>query len=113
MTTLFGISNCDTIKKAKSWLDANGINYTFHDYKKSGIDKSTLVEWCKEFGYEALLNKRGTTWRKLDDSLKQSVNESTAIKIMMEHTSVIKRPVLISGKTRILGFDEASYQSLL
>jgi len=113
MTTLFGISNCDTIKKAKRWLDANGVDYTFHDYKKSGIDKSTLTQWCQEFGYESLLNKRGTTWRKLDDHLKESVNESSAIKIMMENTSVIKRPVLISGKIRILGFDEASYQSLL
>ena len=113
MTTLYGISNCDTIKKAKRWLDDNNIAYDFHDYKKSGIDKKSLQAWCSEFGFESLLNKRGTTWRKLDDSLKENVDEAAAIEIMLENHSVIKRPVLISGKTRILGFDESAYQSLL
>lgn len=113
MTTLYGISNCDTIKKAKRWLDDNNIAYDFHDYKKSGIDKKLLQTWCSEFGFESLLNKRGTTWRKLDDSLKDNVDENAAIEIMLENHSIIKRPVLISGKTRILGFDENAYQSLL
>lgn len=113
MTTLYGISNCDTIKKAKRWLDDNNIAYDFHDYKKSGIDKKSLQTWCSEFGFESLLNKRGTTWRKLDDSLKDNVDENAAIEIMLENHSIIKRPVLISGKTRILGFDENAYQSLL
>ena len=113
MTTLYGISNCDTIKKAKRWLEEHNIDYDFHDYKKAGIDKNTLKTWCKEFGFEALLNKRGTTWRKLDDVLKKNVDEASAIDIMAKHTSIIKRPVLISGKTRLVGFDEASYKTLL
>ncbi len=113
MTTLYGISNCDTIKKARRWLDDHNVDYDFHDYKKAGIDSKTLQDWCKEFGFESLLNKRGTTWRKLDDTLKDNVDEASAIDIMCEHTSVIKRPVLISGSTRILGFDENAYQSLL
>jgi len=113
MTTLYGISNCDTIKKAKCWLEDHNVDYDFHDYKKAGIDKETLQAWCKEFGFESLLNKRGTTWRKLDDTLKDNVDEASAIDIMCEHTSVIKRPVLISSSTRILGFDENAYQSLL
>jgi arsenate reductase len=113
MTTLYGISNCDTIKKARRWLDDHNVDYDFHDYKKAGIDKETLQAWCKEFGFESLLNKRGTTWRKLDDTLKDNVDEASAIDIMCEHTSVIKRPVLISGSTRILGLDENAYQFLL
>ncbi len=113
MTTLYGISNCDTIKKARRWLDDHNVDYDFHDYKKAGIDKETLQAWCKEFGFESLLNKRGTTWRKLDDTLKDNVDEASAIDIMCEHTSVIKRPVLISGSTCILGFNENAYQSLL
>jgi len=113
MTTLYGISNCDTIKKAKCWLDDHNVEYNFHDYKKAGIYKETLQAWCKEFGFESLLKKRGTTWRKLDVTLKDNVDEASAIDIMCEHTSVIKRPVLISGSPRILGFDENAYQSLL
>lgn len=113
MTTLYGIPNCDTIKKARKWLGDNNIAYEFHDYKKVGIDKETLQNWCKELGYETLINKRGTTWRKLDDELKNNINEANAIKIMQENTSVIKRPVLISDKTNIVGFNEADYKSLL
>jgi arsenate reductase len=113
MTTLYGIPNCDTIKKARKWLDDKNIAYEFHDYKKAGIDRKTLENWCKEFGYETLINKRGTTWRKLDDQLKNNINETSAIKIMQENTSVIKRPVLISDHTKIVGFNEADYKSLL
>lgn len=113
MTTLYGIPNCDTIKKARKWLDDKNIAYEFHDYKKAGIDRETLESWCKEFGYETLINKRGTTWRKLDDQLKNNINETSAIKIMQENTSVIKRPVLISDHTKIVGFNEADYKSLL
>ena len=113
MTTLYGIPNCDTIKKARKWLGDNNIAYEFHDYKKVGIDKETLQNWCKELGYETLINKRGTTWRKLDDELKNNINEANAIKIMQENTSVIKRPVLISDKTKIVGFNETDYKSLL
>ena len=113
MTTLYGIPNCDTIKRARKWLDDKNIAYEFHDYKKTGIDRKTLENWCKEFGYETLINKRGTTWRKLEDQLKNNINETSAIKIMQENTSVIKRPVLISDHTKIVGFNEADYKSLL
>ena len=113
MTTLYGIPNCDTIKRARKWLDDKNIAYEFHDYKKAGIDRKTLQNWCKEFGYETLINKRGTTWRKLEDQLKNNINETSAIKIMQENTSVIKRPVLISDHTKIVGFNESDYKSLL
>jgi len=113
MTTLYGIPNCGTIKRARKWLDDKNIAYEFHDYKKAGIDRKTLQNWCKEFGYETLINKRGTTWRKLEDQLKNNINETSAIKIMQENTSVIKRPVLISDHTKIVGFNEADYKSLL
>jgi arsenate reductase (glutaredoxin) len=113
MTTLYGISNCDNIKKAKDWLESNGVDYSFHDYKNEGIDAATLKLWCNEFGFEALLNRRGTTWRKLDESVKNNINESKAIGIMQDNASIIKRPVLISGKIKILGFNEAEYKTLL
>ena len=113
MTTLYGISNCDTIKKAKDWLENNGVDYSFHDYRNSGIDAATLQLWCKDFGFEALLNRRSTTWRKLDESVKSNINESKAIGIMQDNPTIIKRPVLISGKIKILGFNEAEYKTLL
>jgi len=113
MTTLYGINNCDTIKKAKRWLEANGIEYCFHDYKKVGIDQKTLTNWCEQFGWEAVLNKRGTTWRKLDEDLKAGINPIKAIALMQEQPSMIKRPVFISGNKKLLGFDEKSWQSLL
>ena len=113
MTTLYGIPNCDTIKKARRWLDMHGVDYDFHDYKKAGIDKATLKKWCREFGVESVVNKRGTTWRKLDDALKENLDEASAIEIMQAQPSVIKRPVLVSGKQMILGFDEAAYKKSL
>ena len=113
MTTLYGISNCDTVRKARRWLDTHGIEYDFHDYKKAGIDKATLKTWCAAFGYETLLNTRGTTWRKLDDAMKRDMNEARAIDIMLAHHSVIKRPVLVAGAKKLVGFDEAAYKCLL
>jgi arsenate reductase (glutaredoxin) len=113
MITLYGISNCDTIKKAKRWLDEQSIDYIFHDYKKLGIDETKLTQWCNELGYQILLNQRGTTWRKLSDEDKADLNEKKAIKIMINNTSIIKRPVLDTGKTRIVGFNQSQYESLL
>ncbi|MFK8081809.1 MAG: ArsC family reductase [Granulosicoccus sp.] len=111
--TVFGIPNCDTVKKARKWLDANDISYEFHDYKKKGIDKKTLKSWCKELGWDALLNRRGTTWRKLDESDKADVNETRAVDLMVEHTSMIKRPVIAHDGGLLLGFDEAHYRETL
>ena len=113
MIILYGISNCDTIKKSRYWLENNGLDYRFHDYKKAGIDKKILKTWCSEFTYEALLNTRGTTWRKLDDKTKSNIDEAKAINIMQENTSIIKRPVLVSDNRKILGFNEADYKTLL
>ena len=113
MITLYGINNCDTIKKARQWLKEHAIEYTFHDYKKLSIDKPTLKTWCNELSYQALLNTRGTTWRKLDDSTKADMNEEKAIDIMLNNTSIIKRPLLDTGLTKILGFDKSQYETLL
>lgn len=111
--TVFGIPNCDTVKKARKWLDANEINYEFHDYKKKGVDKKKLESWSNELGWDALLNRRGTTWRKLDESDKADVNEARAIDLMVEHTSMIKRPVIEYDSGLLLGFDEEKYRQAL
>lgn len=113
MTTLYGINNCDTVKKARRWLEANGVEYTFHDYKKAGIDRASLQRWCDELGYESLLNTRGTTWRKLDAAAKADMDEARAIDLMLEHNSIIKRPVLVSGDRTLVGFSEDAWKSLL
>jgi arsenate reductase len=110
---LYGIPNCDTVKKARTWLEANALPYRFHDYKKAGIDAATLRAWCTEFGYEQVLNKKGTTWRQLDPSVYKDLDQNKAIKLMQQHTSLIKRPMLETGSRRLLGFDQDSYQSLI
>ncbi|HEY0961215.1 MAG TPA: ArsC family reductase [Pseudomonadales bacterium] len=113
MTTLYGIPNCDTVKKARTWLDRHGIAYEFHDYKKLGIDAATLAAWCADFGYEQVLNTRGTTFRKLNDAQRADMTQAKAIALMQEQPSLIKRPLLDTGKRRLLGFSEADYRSLL
>jgi arsenate reductase len=113
MIKIYGIPNCDTIKKARKWLEANGIEYEFHDYKKLGVPESKLKNWVKQSGWEAVLNKRGTTWRKLDEKIKNNIDQASAITIMLDNPSIIKRPILESGKTLIIGFTESDYQQLL
>ena len=113
MIKMYGIPNCDTIKKARKWLDNNAIDYDFHNYKKDGVPEKQLKKWIKDKGWEVLLNKRGTTWRKLDDKTKNSVNEKSAIRIMLDNPAIIKRPVLESGKTLLIGFKDEDYQQLL
>ena len=113
MITLYGISNCDTIKKARKWLNDNGVDYQFHDYKKQDVPEKELKKWIKQLGWEVLLNKRGTTWRKLDNDIKENVNQKSAIQIMLDNPSIIKRPVLeIDGKYSV-GFNEDDYRILL
>ena len=109
MTDLYGIKNCGTVKRALNWLDDQGIDYHFHDYKKEGVDEKQLRAWVRELGWEALLNRRGTTWRRLSDAQKESIDEHNAISIMLDNPSIIKRPLLISGKKKMLGFDEQEY----
>jgi Spx/MgsR family transcriptional regulator len=112
MITLYGIPNCDTIKKARKWLSENGKDYSFHDYKKQGVPEKELRSWVKQLGWETLLNKRGTTWRKLDEVTKASVDEASAIQIMLDNPSIIKRPVLSCGKTLLVGFSAEEYSQL-
>lgn len=112
MIKMYGIPNCNTIKKARKWLDVNNIAYTFHNYKKDGVPEKELKKWVKGVGWEILLNKRGTTWRKLDDTTKNNVNETLAIKIMLDNPSIIKRPVLEHGKNILVGFAENEYKEL-
>lgn len=113
MATIFGIKNCDTMKKAFSWLEANGIGYDFHDYKKSGIDTATLARWEKVLGWEVLLNRRGTTWRKLDPATQAGIDRAGALRLMQEQPSLIKRPVLENGNTLLCGFDADTWQKAL
>ncbi|NRA24299.1 MAG: ArsC family reductase [Oleispira sp.] len=114
MITMFGIKNCDTIKKARKWLETEGIEYQFHDYKKDGLSPEMLTDWVKDLGYEALVNKRGTTWRKLPDDIKDSIDEASAIEIMLENTSIIKRPLLSDdANNKLLGFKAEQYQEFI
>jgi arsenate reductase (glutaredoxin) len=111
--TLYGIKNCDTMKKARGWLDAHHIAYAFHDYKASSIDRARLAAWCNEHGWEIVLNRGGTTFRALPDASKAGLDEAKAIALMMDQPSMIKRPVLDLGKRRIIGFKPAVYQAAL
>jgi arsenate reductase len=111
-TTLFGIKNCDTMKKARTWLDTHGVQYEFHDYKVAGIDRASLERWTNAAGWEALLNRAGTTFRKLPDDKKANLTREKAIELMLEQPSMIKRPVLERGKTLLVGFSADKYAAL-
>lgn len=112
--TIYGIPNCDTMKKARTWLDSHGIAYEFHDYKKAGIDEARLAAWSKKVGWETLLNRAGTTFRKLTDKEKAGLDEKKAIKLMIAQPSLIKRPVLDLGRGKILvGFKPEIYAEAL
>ena len=110
---LYGIRNCDTIKKARAWLNAHKLDYAFHDYKTAGIDAGRLQCWCKELGWETLLNRSGATFRKLSDADKQGLSERKAIALMLAQPSMIKRPVLDLGKQRLAGFKPELYERAL
>ena len=105
-TTVFGIPNCDTVKKARNWLDEHAITYTFHDFKKQGVPEDQLRQWMEAAGWEKVLNRQGTTWRKLDEAVKNSVHDAnSAAAVMKEHASTIKRPVVEWADGRItVGF---------
>lgn len=110
---IFGIPNCGSVKKARTFFEENAIEYDFHDYKKVGIDEEHLQKWSSEFGWEKVLNRKGLTWRNLDETLKTQVdNQVSAIKLMKDNTSTIKRPVVESDKGNTIGFDEETYESL-
>jgi arsenate reductase len=107
--TLYGIRNCDSVKKARTWLDGRGVAYAFHDYKVAGIDRSQLTQWCSELGWERVMNRAGTTFRKLAEADKAGLDEAEAIRLMLEQPSLIKRPVLDLGKRRLIGFKPEDY----
>ena len=114
MIRLFGIPNCDTMKKARKWLAAHDIAYEFHDYKKLGIDEATLREWMNKVGREVLLNRRGMMWRKLSQVQRDNIDEVSALQLMLEIPSIIRRPVLVTEGRRIeVGFSEEKYRELL
>jgi len=111
-TTLYGIKNCDTMKKAWTFLDNAGVAYDFHDYKKAGIDRATLEGWVSQLGWEILLNRAGTTFKKLPDADKQGIDQAKAIALMLAQPSMIKRPVLAKGGKLYVGFKPETYAAL-
>ncbi len=114
MLTLYGIKNCDTVKKARKFLEAAGIDYAFHDYKKDGVDTVVLKEFMDEFGSDVILNKRGTTWRKQLDEVKEAVvDKESAIALMVSEPSLIKRPLVQASAKRFVGFDAGGWEIAL
>jgi arsenate reductase len=109
-TTVYGIKNCDTMKKARAWLEAHKVAYDFHDYKVAGVAKPTLEAWVKAQGWEVLLNRAGQTFRKLADNEKEDLNERKAIALMLAQPSMIKRPVVETGGTLLVGFKPELYE---
>lgn len=113
MPTLYGINNCDTVKKARRWLETHGVEYRFHDVRSDGLTPALLHRWSQGLGWETLLNRRGTTWRRLPDKDKEVSSEAHATALMLSHPTLIKRPVLEVGKTILIGFDAGRYGELL
>ncbi|TCP94509.1 Spx/MgsR family transcriptional regulator [Sphingomonas sp. PP-CE-1A-559] len=109
--TMFGIKNCDTIKKARTWLDAHDVDYAFHDYKTAGIDAAHLDDWIGRVGWEVLLNRAGTTFRKLPDTDRADLDTGKATALMLAQPSMIKRPVIETGKTLLVGFKPEAYEA--
>lgn len=112
MITLYGIPNCDTMKKARRWLQEHDVDYEFHDYKKAGIDAQILNAWIDVVGWEVLLNRRGMMWRKTPQQVRDAIDQESAIQLMLETPSIIKRPVLEMDSGITVGFSEDSYQHL-
>ena len=112
--TLYGIPNCDTVKKARTWLAEHGIEFTFHDFKKQGLDRDTAARWLEQMDWETLVNRKGLTWRNLPDERKAAVvDKAAALELMLENTSVIKRPVLEGAGPLSVGFSADAYAALL
>ena len=110
MTTLYGLQRCGSCLEARAWLDTHGIEYRFHDFRRDGLARDKLAGWVKSVGWETLLNKRGTTWRNLPDRQRGKLNARSAQSLMLEHTSLIKRPVLEIGAGLVVGYSSAQYE---
>jgi arsenate reductase len=110
---VYGIRNCDTMKKAFAWLDGRKVAYEFHDYKKAGVPPGKLGQWAKQVGWEKLANTRGPTWRKIPEAKKAALNEARALALLEENTSAIKRPIIETGSKLLVGFDADEYSKTL
>jgi len=114
MVIIYGIKNCDTMKKARAWLDKHKVEYAFHDYKTAGIERKRLEQWSKKVGWETLLNRAGTTFRKLPDADREGLNERKALALMLAQPSMIKRPVLeLGGRKLLVGFKPEDYSAAI
>lgn len=112
MITLYGIKNCDTVKKARRWLEDHGVDYQFHDFRQDGIDIKLISQWVEKSGWEAIVNKRSTTWRRLADKDKNIKSNQQAIDLLLINPTLIKRPITQSNKTLLIGFKEEEYKNL-
>ena len=110
MTTLYGIKNCDTVKKARKWLDENNIEFTFHDFRIDGLNADQVQTWVAQLGWETLVNKRSTTWKQLDDATKESLNDDSVVAVVVANPTLIKRPLLDLDGTYSVGFKAADYE---
>ncbi len=113
MIDLYGLSNCDTCRKARKWLDSEGVDYRFHDIRKADLAHTVVAGWAEQAGWETLLNKRGTTWRGLPQSSKESIELHSATKLMTQHPALIKRPVVVMGDDVLIGFGDDVQQALV
>lgn len=112
MITLYGIKNCDTVKKARTWLERHNVNYTFHDFRVDGLTSAAVNQWITELGLDTVVNKRSTTWKELDDSLKNNFDATNAVAVIVANPTLIKRPLLDTGAQKIVGFREADYHTI-
>lgn len=112
MTTVYGIKNCDTVKKARTWLDTHKVGYQFHDFRSDGLSETQVKGWLTVLGLDTLINKRSTTWKALDGATKENLNEQTAVALLVANPTLIKRPLLETAQTTRVGFNAAEYQTL-
>ena len=110
--TLYGIKNCDTVRKARKWLDTHGVDYQYHDFRDDGLDQDAVATWIDELGWQNLLNRRSTSWKALDEKVRLDMDEATAYKMVLSHPTLIKRPLLDTGKQRFTGFSAANYAKI-
>lgn len=111
--TMYGINNCDTIKKAKKYMDAQEVAYEFYDYKKQAVPAQLLKQWIEQFGWEIILNKRGTTFRKLEKEDKENIDDEKALALLLEHSSMIKRPIFSNGEKTLVGFQYSAFNAFI
>ena len=112
MITLYGIKNCDTVKKARKWLEAHSVDYRFHDFRGDGLEQEAVAAWLAELGWENLVNKRSTSWKALDEQARQNMDEDAALEAILLQPTLIKRPLLDTGHERFTGFSAADYQKI-